>query len=60
MERCEQAVVRVPSLDGVTRERFLRDVYPRVRTRARRERGAGAAAGVPAKPSQAAGVVQPS
>ncbi|XP_021254606.1 tRNA wybutosine-synthesizing protein 5 isoform X2 [Numida meleagris] len=29
MERREQPVVQVPSLDGVTRERFLQDVYPR-------------------------------
>jgi len=57
MERREQPAVQVPSLDGVTRERFLRDVYPRVR--ARREGGAGAAAGVPARP-QSAGVVRPS
>lgn len=29
MEQREQPAVQVPSLDGVTRERFLRDVYPR-------------------------------
>ncbi|POI27320.1 hypothetical protein CIB84_008930 [Bambusicola thoracicus] len=30
MERRGQPAVQVPSLDGVTRERFLRDVYPRI------------------------------